>query len=304
VSLKGNLDHHSAKATGGRVGKGYQMPSTLSECEREVEVARAKLTRDLSTLRSPETFSSLTDELKAEAFEAKDAVVEHAKEEVRTSVEGFVEDLKARAAANPAAALAIGAGVAWQVLRHPPIASLLVGAGVLGLWRTSAPRLYPRENRDYLDRGKQRLQEQVKEFGTEASKVAAEAGRVLVDKAGKAYESASGVVDDWSQQVAEGAADFTSRTSDQVQDVVSTARSSVRDTGDQVAALGRRASVTARSLARDTVRSVRETAGTVPSLEADTRDKILLGVAGFAVAGALGIAFQKRMTEERPLQTT
>jgi len=97
------------------------MSNSVTECEREVEIARAKLTRDLSTLRSPETFSSFTGELKAEAFEAKDAVVEHAKEAVRTSVEDFVEDLKARAAANPAAALAIGAGLAWRVLRRPPI---------------------------------------------------------------------------------------------------------------------------------------------------------------------------------------
>jgi hypothetical protein len=31
---------------------------------------------------------------------------------------------------------------------------------------------------------------------------------------------------------------------------------------------------------------------------ADTRDRILLGVAGLAVAGALGIAYQKRVATE------
>jgi hypothetical protein len=280
------------------------MSNSVTECEREVEIARAKLTRDLSTLRSPETFSSFIGELKAEAFEAKDVVVEHAKEAVRTSAEGFIEDLKARAAANPAAALAIGAGIAWRVLRHPPITSLLVGAGVFSLWRTSPPQFYPHENKDYLDRGKQRLGEQVKEFGADASKVAAEAGRVLIDKAGEAYESASGAVEDWSQRAADGVGEFTLRTSEKAQGGMAAARDTIRGASDQAAVLGRLASLAARNVASDTARSMTERARTVPSFKADTRDRILLGVAGFAVAGALGIAFQKRMAEERPLETT
>ena len=36
-------------------------------------------------------------------------------------------ELKDRAAANPVAALAIGAGLAWRLVHRPPIATLLVG---------------------------------------------------------------------------------------------------------------------------------------------------------------------------------
>ena len=70
---------------------------SLLEREREVERSRAKLTQDLAVLCSPDTFASFTDDLKQEALNTKDA---------------FWGELKARAAANPAAVIAIGAGFA------------------------------------------------------------------------------------------------------------------------------------------------------------------------------------------------
>jgi hypothetical protein len=55
--------------------------------------------------------------LKQEAFETKDAPW---------------DDVKARAAANPAAVIAIGAGLAWRLLQRSPIASALIGVGPAG----------------------------------------------------------------------------------------------------------------------------------------------------------------------------
>ena len=51
--------------------------------------------------------------------------------------------MTARAAANPAAALAIGAGLAWRIAHRPPIASLLVGIGLVSLMRTSPSQKSP-----------------------------------------------------------------------------------------------------------------------------------------------------------------
>jgi hypothetical protein len=93
----------------------------LLEWERDVEQSRARLTRDLAVLCSPETFASFTDDLKQEAFETKDALW---------------DDVKARAAANPAAVIAIGAGLAWRLVQRPPIATALIGLGVYSLWNT------------------------------------------------------------------------------------------------------------------------------------------------------------------------
>jgi hypothetical protein len=276
------------------------MLDTVTQCEREVELARAKLTQDLGTLRSPSTFSSFTDELKAEAFEAKDAVVQQAKDAVRASVENLVEDIKAKVAANPAAALAIGAGVAWQLVRHPPVASLLVGAGLFSLWRTPVLRVERRPNEDYLEEGKQRLKEQVKDFGAEASKIAAEAGRGVAEIAGQAYDSAGATVEGWSHVAAGAVTDLTSKATAKAERFISKARDTVGDASNQVVPLATRASHNAKALARDTAASIRNTASADLYPSMDTRDRILLGVAGLAVAGALGIAYQKRVAAEAP----
>ena len=95
---------------------------SLREQEHEVERSRTKLTQDLGVLCSSETFAAFTDDLKKEAFETRDA---------------FWEKLKARAASNPAAVMAIGAGLAWRIIQHPPIASALIGVGLFSLWKTS-----------------------------------------------------------------------------------------------------------------------------------------------------------------------
>ena len=91
---------------------------SLLQQEREAERSRTKLTQDLAVLCSPETFVAFTNDLKKEAFETRDA---------------FWEKLKARAASNPAAVIAIGAGLAWRIIQHPPIASALIGVGLFTL---------------------------------------------------------------------------------------------------------------------------------------------------------------------------
>ena len=106
----------------------------LHQLERNAEAARTKLAGHLATLRSPATYSEFSSELKYEALEMKDALVDKAKSSVQSTIDNFVDDLKARAAANPAAALAIGAGIAWQLIRRPPIATALIGAGLYSLF--------------------------------------------------------------------------------------------------------------------------------------------------------------------------
>src|SRR5215204_3337779 len=134
--------------------------ASLQQIEREVEVARAKLAQDLAILRDPATFSEFTEELKGEALGTKDALVEKAKSSVQSTIDGFVEDLKGRAAANPAATLAIGAGIAWRLLRHPPIATALVGAGLVSLMRTTPWQRTGHISEDYISHARERLAEQ------------------------------------------------------------------------------------------------------------------------------------------------
>lgn len=112
-----------------------------------------------------------------EAFEAKDRLVNQAKSSADSAFHDFLDDVKRRAASNPAAAVAIGAGLAWRLLRNPPVASALIGLGLMSLWRTK-----PTERDDYLAEGKRRLTEQAADAASKATEIAKEAAETVQDK--------------------------------------------------------------------------------------------------------------------------
>ena len=109
----------------------------LVKLERDVIQARARFAGDLAVLRSPDTLADFKDDVKSKALGIRDDLVEQARTSVTDTTDGFIADLKGRANANPGAVLAIGAGLAWYLLRKPPITSALVGFGLWSLWRTT-----------------------------------------------------------------------------------------------------------------------------------------------------------------------
>jgi hypothetical protein len=111
--------------------------SEVNALERDVEAARARLVNRVAQLKAP-PISGVKDELVADATEYKDEVIDSAKQKVTDAVDGFVSDIKRRAADNPVAVAAIGAGLAWRLWQKPPIATLLVGAGVAALFGRSS----------------------------------------------------------------------------------------------------------------------------------------------------------------------
>ena len=184
----------------------------LNQLERDVEDARERLSGDLQQLRSPATLSGFKDALWAEADESRgqlvaktketvDELVVKAKESVdelvaktkegagelvattqeaiRDRARHFLADLKERAAANPAAALAIGAGLAWRIARKPPIASMLVGAGVIGLMRTNPQKVYPgAEMASQVGDFAVEVKQEVEQWGSDAGEIVARAGEI------------------------------------------------------------------------------------------------------------------------------
>jgi hypothetical protein len=269
------------------------MAETLNQCERDVEQARSKLAQDLATLRSPATFSSFTNTLKHEALDTRDAVIAQAKDAVQSKLTDLVEDLKAKAAANPAAALTIGAGIAWQFIRNPPIATALIGAGLFSLWRTSAFHANGHGNDYYLQRGKERLKEQVADFGSSAMDVASDVGKTVSSKTEEAIDVAKDKIQGWSREAADSAAAAGSAIKAQAESVASTARRAIQDVSDQAGNVTTRATAATNEMVHDTLTSGEELIAKV-----GTRDNVLLGVAGLAVAAALGMAYQKRIAEE------
>jgi hypothetical protein len=235
----------------------------LNVLERDVEQARARFAGDLARLRSPDTLSSFKDDVWARAVETKDELVEKAKDAAAEGVQRLVTDVKERVSSNPAAALAIAAGLAWRLAHRPPIASLLVGVGLLSLWRAT-----PSDDNDGIVPRAVELAGQVKEKVQEWSAEAGETLAHLADKvsttADQAYASArevAGMVKETATVAADRAASAGQEAAMQVR--------------DQGKAAGDKTSAALRDFA--------------PSEEA--RDTLLLGATATA---ALGIAYQRR----------
>lgn len=263
---------------------------SLHDQEREVEVARAKLTADLALLRAPQTFESFKDDLKQEAIDTKDAILQKTKASAQSMVSDLVEDLKAKAAANPAAALAIGAGLAWRLLRNPPVASALVGVGLFSLLRTPRP---PYGSTDYLHTGAQRLKEQGSELVTKVSALAGDAGQALSEQASELSQIASDKVQAWTGDAREIAGDIRADLETKATNALDAGLRASHDLRDKIKDGSANVYAKADRMAQDAVSTGRDILS-----DDDSRNKLLLGVAGAAVAAALGIAYQKRIAQQ------
>ncbi len=105
----------------------------LDELERDVERARARLAEDIARLRSPATLSHARADLVARATDYKDQFVERVSDAVSDRAQSFTEVLRRQAQENPAAVAVMGAGLAWRLWKKPPVATLLLGAGLASL---------------------------------------------------------------------------------------------------------------------------------------------------------------------------
>ena len=227
----------------------------LNRLEREVEEARNRLADDLSRLRSPTALGELKENLLAEAGDVKDALLEKSKQAATDNLQRLVADLKERAAANPAAAMMIAAGLAWRLVQRPPIASLLVGVGAWSLWRDNDSRQRPNGFVSKATAMGSKASEALAEIKTQASAVAERVSHSASEAAATLKASATGV------------AERASETAAQIRD-------RAVDRGNQAATVAERIGA-----------------------DAEARDKFLLGAAAVAVAAAVGVAAQHRISE-------
>ncbi len=273
----------------------------IEALERDVEQARGRLVADLAVLRSAGTLSDLKRDVSEEVTRTKDEFVGRAKDAARQRAEGVLDGIKARVAANPGAALAIGAGLAWRLYRHPPIASFLVGAGLVSLFRTDPQ--HPAVGADmaaravdYAGTARDRLEEwrhsdtagQIGEAATIAREQATEFAATASQRVGEAAVTAR-------EQATEFAATASRRVGQiagQASEATDAARRRLREwsaeAGDTAGHAASQVSAWTRSGTRAASRAMED------------RDKYLLGAAGLAIAAAIGIAYQRRSTYEAP----
>jgi gas vesicle protein len=234
----------------------------LNLLEHDLQQTRARLARDLDRLKSTETISGFKADLLAQASETKDKLAGKAKDAVSAGVRDLWTEMKARAAANPAAALALGAGVAWRLMHRPPIASALVGIGLLSLWRTDPRHPAPGAN----------LAARSAQFFETAKGKAEDASAVLHERAGQIRSAAS----EWMENTSEAVGNVVQASQETVE--------TVRQRGQEMLPMAADGAKAVVNRLRDFPPSVKE------------RDQILLGAAALALAAAVGVAAQRRLT--------
>jgi hypothetical protein len=307
----------------------------LNALERDVEQARARFADDLARLRSPSTLARFKDDAWAEARETKDELVGKTKEAAKDGAQRLFTELKERAAANPVAALAIGAGLAWRIVHRPPIATLLVGMGVVGLLRTSPgrnaepymgfhdedPLLQYRDGAsepglaaragELADVVKDKVQDWSAEAGDAARATATQISETTTAMAERALRDARDIARDTAENVGDRATATAERASDGLHDLKHSARITAAGAGDKAAAVAGQASQAvqdASDTVRETVAHMADKAAVLGQQashriyealpDKEDRDTYLLGAAALAVAAAVGIAYQRRSPHE------
>jgi len=304
----------------------------LRELEREVEAARAKLAGNLSTLRSPGTYSEFADNIKQTALDTKNSLVEDARSRTLSAVDEFVDRLKARAAANPAALLVIGAGVAWHLLRRPPIVTALVGGGLYSLLRTQPARSHL-DDRQYMDEAKSRLKEQASDMARSAGDAGMQAADAARHKAAELAQSAAQAGRQATDIARQKAAELAESAVQAGRQATGMAKQKAGELADAASNAGQHAADAVRSTAAgwtgQRMSEGRAIGSSAPSAEElyevprlypngdydDGRyeggtasnsglpmDKLLLGAAGVAVAAAVALAYHRRPDDyDRPM---
>ncbi len=204
------------------------MPDNVEDLQREITATRERLRGKFHDLTSDASISELEDTMRAQAQKVADNVVSKARETTGNALSDVIETVKERAAANPLAVLAIGAGLGWKLWKDPPVASALVGLGVAGLFINN--------------------------------KLGKQATEAITEKLSDASESITRHLDEAGDLAGRKATELRERGQETWRD--------------------------AAALARDGAREIQ-------AIDITGRNAALLGVAGLAVAAAVGVAFRR-----------
>jgi hypothetical protein len=199
--------------------------SELERLERDVEQARKRLTEDIALLRRPSALSEFKQDLMSRAVRTQDDLIHQTTSAALTRAQQFLADIKSRAVANPAAVLAIVAGLAWRLARHPPISSILVGLGIAGLLKADPTS------------GPSPVTVRATELANSASDLAGKVAEEAHQRSMQARRSATGMLEQFytaasvgMSQAREAAGATLSKTADVANDMSSTLVSMPRDT--------------------------------------------------------------------------
>jgi hypothetical protein len=127
-----------------------------------------------------------------------------------------------------------------------------------------------------VQQSKESLKEQAVQAFSAASDIAGKAQEAATAKGSEVWEGAKEKMRDWQESVGDVVTDTTSKLKSSGESIWDDIRPRQHDLADQIGNLTK---------AGDRVR------------DDDTRNQLLLGIAGVAIAAALGIACQKRLSD-------
>jgi hypothetical protein len=268
--------------------------SEVDALERDVEAARARLVNRVAQLKAP-PLSGVKDELVADATDYKDEVIDSAKQKLTDTIDGFVSDIKRRAAENPVAVAAIGAGIAWKLWQKPPITTLLVGAGVAALFGRASVREIDVDPYD-ADRpssyvpggvagfGYERTRDVIEQKAIGGATVAIETAREkageLRDRVGEMTDSALRSAGELRDNAVRSAGELMDNARRSAGDLRESAVRSTGQAGDSLTAY-----------ARDTRARIQPARGYAEDVVRD--NGVYFGLAALAIGAAAGIGFMQ-----------
>jgi uncharacterized phage infection (PIP) family protein YhgE len=283
----------------------------LDRLEEDVAKARERVVADVARLRSPAAFEEFKGDI-GQTFS--------------DTAQRTLAGLKSRAAANPAAVLAIAAGLLWRFARRPPIASLLVGVGLASLLRTSAdspPSPVVTRSGELLSAANEKaseLSEQAREYTARAREYTAQARETAAATAATLSQTAARIADQAAQTTARvseqgrrlsaDTREAAARLSGQATDTAARISGQASDTAAHMSAQATDAATRLSGQAAEAAARMSEGAGQIAaqaSRSADRlrvaaqrampdmpgRDGLLLGVAAVAVGAAALIGLRR-----------
>jgi hypothetical protein len=272
------------------------MSSTeIESLERDDEEARARLSADLARLSSPRVYSEFKAGVSRDLDQLKQQAIDTTKEVARERATDMLEMVTDRIAANPAAAAAIGAGLAWRLFRHPPISTALVGLGLYGLIRGNGKGNGSVSAEREQDNGGGRRSGHGIDWNSKAEVFADNARAQLSDAADVVRAQVSGTTDIIREKVAntlDAVREQASGSIESAQDKAADAVAAGRQRMGKASLATRRAFATAGDRASAMTNSARRKVSRVVE-ETSPRDAVLLGAAAVAIATAIGIAAQR-----------
>lgn len=267
---------------------------SLQLIKGETEQTRANLTETVEQLRSSisETASDLRQRIRPDSIKAE---VSHY---VRSRGEHLLDDVTTFARRNPMQAVAVGASVAYPLLRLArsiPVPILMIGAGLFLAGSKTGQSL------------NQRI--------TEAANDAASAGRSFasekIDRFNQAVSGGADGLGGEAEQLRDRAASVGASVSDRAAEIreqgtraVSAATANVQDIASNAAAAGRRTMDATKGAGLQAARRVRETASDLQGrvennlLQTIEQNPLLVAGAGLVVGGLIASALPRSDLED------